>query len=450
MTTVALPLWLLILILLFAGATALDRVLVPAVRWFFRRRIERMVAQVNTRLDRKLHPFRFAARNDMVSRLAYDRQVLEAVTEHAAEAGIPPEVAFAEARRYAREIVPSFSAYFYFGFGTGAAKRFSRLLYRVRVGKVDAALAQIDPKATVIFVMNHRSNMDYVLVTWLVANRSAVSYAVGEWARIWPLSVMIRSMGAYFIRRKSRNALYRRVLARYVQMATDDGVTQAIFPEGGLSLDGRVGPAKMGLLSYIVSGLGPSDRDVLFVPVGLAYDHILEDRVLTAAAAEGTRNFRAKPLVILRAALRIIWGRLRGTFRGFGTAAASFGPPVSLRAFLETAQEDPIEGLGQHLMQAITRVVPILPVPLVAAALAAGATPQTILADVTALIGQLEAAGVVLKLPPQGAAQTLEEAMKPLIQRQIITADLQVLRPELVAFYAASVMQTLGAATRQT
>jgi glycerol-3-phosphate O-acyltransferase len=186
----------------------------------------------------------------------------------------------------------------------------------------------------------------------------------------------------------------------------------------------------------------------LFVPVGLAYDHILEDRVLTAAAAEGTRNFRAKPLVILRAALRIVWGRLRGTFRGFGTAAASFGPPVSLRAFLETAQEDPIEGLGQHLMHAITRVVPILPVPLVAAALAAGATRETLLADVTALIGRLEAAGVVLKLPPQGAAQTLEEAMKPLIQRQIITADLQVLRPELVAFYAASVMQTLDAATR--
>ena len=49
-------------------------------------------------------------------------------------------------------------------------------------------LAHIDPKATVIFVMNHRSNMDYVLITWLVANRSAISYAVGEWARIWPLS----------------------------------------------------------------------------------------------------------------------------------------------------------------------------------------------------------------------------------------------------------------------
>ena len=69
------------------------------------------------------------------------------------------------------------------------------------------------------------------------------------------VSALIRSMGAYFIRRGSRNTLYRRVLARYVQMATAEGTTQAIFPEGGLSLDGRVGAAKMGLLQLYRLGL---------------------------------------------------------------------------------------------------------------------------------------------------------------------------------------------------
>ena len=445
MTTVALPLWLLVLILLFAAGTALDRVLKPAVRWFFRRRIERLMTQVNTRLDRQLQPFRFAARKDMVSRLAYDRQVLEAVTEHAAETGIPAEVAFAEARTYAHEIVPSFSAYFYFGFGARAAKWFSRLLFRVRVGRVDAALAQIDPKATVIFVMNHRSNMDYVLVTWLVSARSAVSYAVGEWARIWPLSVLIRNMGAYFIRRKSRNALYRRVLARYVQMATDDGVTQAMFPEGGLSLDGQVGPAKMGLLSYIIAGYSPGDRDVLFVPVGIAYDHVLEDRVLTTAAKAGTRQFRARPLTILRAAGKILWGRMRGTFKGFGTAAASFGPPVSLKSFLAEGVDDPVEVLGARLMAAIVAVVPVLPVPLVAAALVQGAVDRDGLAlRINQLVDQLAAQNAVLKLPPQGMAATLAEGLTPLIARGLVQDrpdGLQVMDSAIVGFYAASVQQ---------
>jgi glycerol-3-phosphate O-acyltransferase len=445
MTTVTLPWWLLILILAFAGIAALDKVLVPSVRWFFRRRMEKIVARVNTRLDRKIHPFKLAARQDMISRLAYDRQVLEAVTDHAAEAGIPPDVAFAEARAYAREIVPSFSAYFYFGFATGLAKRFTRLLYRVRVGKVDAALAHIDPKSTVVFVMNHRSNMDYVLVTWLVANRSAISYAVGEWARVWPLSLMIRSMGAYFIRRKSRNALYRRVLARYVQMATDDGVTQAMFPEGGLSLDGSVGPAKMGLLSYIVAGVMPGDRDVVFVPVGLAYDRVLEDRVLTTAAQAGTRTFRARPLALLKATGQILWGRLRGTFKGFGTAAAGFGPPVSLKAFLAEGHDDPVEILGMRLMTAIMQVVPVLPVPLVATALLEGpATRADLPGRIDRLAATLHATDAVLRLPPQGTAQTLVEGLAPLIARGIVQDEpdgLRVTAPDILRFYAASVQQ---------
>src|SRR5690606_14479247 len=99
------------------------------------------------------------------------------------------------------EIVPSFSASAYFGIGTRLARWLSQALYRVRLGHFsEAELAAMDPEATVVFVMNHRSNMDYVLVTFMVAERTSLSYAVGEWARVWPLSALIRSMGAYFIR----------------------------------------------------------------------------------------------------------------------------------------------------------------------------------------------------------------------------------------------------------
>src|SRR5690606_33957037 len=120
--------------------------------------------------------------------------------------GVPRNVAFESARRYAREIVPGFSASVYFGFSVRAARWLSRLLYRVEVISPDeAALQTVEREATVVFVMNHRSNMDYVLVTWLVSNRMTLSYAVGEWARVWPLSWLIRAMGAYFIRRRTPN-----------------------------------------------------------------------------------------------------------------------------------------------------------------------------------------------------------------------------------------------------
>ena len=442
---VSMPLWLFVLIIAFAVTSFASNFLFPSVRWFFRARVERAVQRLNARLDRPIDLFKLAQRQDRIARLIYDARVMAAVTDHAAETGVPAAVAFEEARRHAREIVPGFSTMLYFGVAIRLARWFSRALYRVRFGKLDA-LAGIDPAATVIFVMNHRSNMDYVLITWLVAGRASISYAVGEWARIWPLSAMIRAMGAYFIRRSSRNALYRRVLARYVQMTTAEGITQAIFPEGGLSLDGRVGAARLGLLSYIVAGFEPGGRDVVFVPVGLAYDHVLEDCILIAAQAEGTRRFRARPMAALGGVAKMLGRKLTGRFKGFGTAGAAFGAPVSLRAFLAGRDGDATEALGHHLMAAIARVVPVLPVPLVALALARGARGEAgVLAMAEALAAELQAAGAVLKLAPQGMAATVREGLGQLQRRRLIGPD-GAAAPDAQAvldFYAAGPGQRL-------
>ena len=444
---IELPLWLLMLILAFAGVTFASHFLFPSVRWFFRKRAERALARINARLDRPIELFKLARRQDMIVRLTYDPKVLEAVTEHAAETGVPGAVAFEEARKYAREIVPGFSTTMYFGVAIRLARWISRGLYRVRIGRLDAQLGLIDPQATVIFVINHRSNMDYVLITWLVSGRAALSYAVGEWARVWPLSRLIRAMGAYFIRRGSRNNLYRRVLARYVQMATAEGTTQAIFPEGGLSLTGAVGEAKLGLLSYIVAGYSPQGRDVVFVPVGLAYDRVLEDRILTKAAEAGTRRFRASVLSIFGFVLKNLWRKLWGRFKGFGTAGASFGQPISLRQYLASHPSGGTDSLAAHLMAEIAKAVPILPVPLVAAALLEGPPPtaQVLRDRVAQLLSRLEQDQAILKLAPQGLDQTIAEGLAPLVARGLVGADLTH-HPQdaaVLTFYAASVNQHL-------
>ncbi|MCC5973631.1 MAG: glycerol-3-phosphate acyltransferase, partial [Rubellimicrobium sp.] len=64
--TVAVPFWLLILILLFAAVTFASHFLFPSVRWFFRKRMERAGAQLNTRLARPIQPFKLARRYDMI------------------------------------------------------------------------------------------------------------------------------------------------------------------------------------------------------------------------------------------------------------------------------------------------------------------------------------------------------------------------------------------------
>ena len=376
--TITLPVWLFVLILLFAAVTASTHMLFPSVRWFFRRRAERIVAELNKRLDRPIQPFKLLRRQDMIQRVIYDPEVVRAVGDYADDEDVREDVAFEKAHDYAREIVPSFSASAYYGIAIRLARWLATLLFDVRLRYVDeAALQDIDPNATIVYVINHRSNFDYVLVTYLAAHRSALSYAVGEWARIWPMSRLIRAMGAYFIRRRARTALYRSVLSSYVQKATEAGVTQAVFPEGGLSRDGLIGPPKLGILSYIVEGWRHDGRDVVFVPVSLNYDRVVEDRILVAAGRSGQRRFRATVPEGIRFSVRYLWRRMRGKVGPFGVAAVVFGRPVSLRKLAGEASDDVVRQLGDVLLREIKSDVPVVAVPLIVASLVRRGAPST-------------------------------------------------------------------------
>jgi glycerol-3-phosphate O-acyltransferase len=442
MTTVTLPLWVFIVLGALALIALIDRLLLPSARWALRRRANRAIDELNTRLKLHIQPFKLTKRQVLIDQLIYDPEVLHAAEEYAKEHKVPREVAMDRVKRYAREIVPSFSAYAYFRVGTRIAKRLSQMLYRVRIGyKNDEALKNVPPDSSVVFVINHRSNMDYVLVTYVAASSSALSYAVGEWAQIFGLRNLIRSMGAYFIRRDSRDALYRKVLARYVHMATTAGVVQAIFPEGGLSRDGRLRPPKFGLLSYMVASFDPhGPRDVVFIPVGVNYDRVLEDRILTSAAnlAPGeVPSFRFQPAVFARHFFRHLWMAARGQWHRFGYTCVSFGEPLSLRRYLAEQKVDfrmlaaetrhaEIERLGRKLMDAVGAVVPALPVSLVATALLEAEGPLALFelkARVSALIDRLEAAGAYVHIPRADRDYAIDVGLRMLTLRHLVSEE---------------------------
>lgn len=447
--TVQLPLWLFILIVLFAAVTALSHFLLPSVRWFFRRRLEKAVKRLNTRLKRPIEPFKLARRYDMIQRLIYDPEVSKEIANYAKSHGVPENVAFEKARHYAREIVPSFSAFAYFSFGIRLTRLLANSVYHIETAKTnDATFDSIPEEATVVFVMNHRSNMDYVLVTYLAARDTSLSYAVGEWARVWPLSWLIKSLGAYFIRRRSRGNLYRKVLARYVQMATAGGVNQAFYPEGGLSLNGRLQPPKMGLMSYLIEGFDPqSERDVVFVPVAINYDRVLEDLVLIAADQRGDRRFGARITVVVRFILRKLWQRLTLQETRFGTAAVSFGTPLSLRA---AGADVETETLSEELMERIAETMPVLIVPVLAhVILGAKRIPQAQLAQSVAEIFHRVPERNRVVQPEREVVET-ERALQGLVKRGLIEELDGKWQPRpgqepVLQFYANSIAHLLEA-----
>ena len=427
--TVEVPVWTIWLVAALAVVGLLDRIITPSLRWVFRRRVNRAVDRLNARLHVQIQPFKLTKRQVLIDRLVDDPEVLTEMQLHIDQTGHSRSAVGAEVERYAREIVPSFSAYAYFAVGARVSRWIAQALYRVRLGAFDElALTQVDPKATVVFVMNHRSNVDYLLVTYLASTQSALSYAVGEWARVWPLSRIIRAMGAYFIRRRSRNALYRKVLARYVRMATDAGVTQAIFPEGGLSRDGRLAPPKLGLLSYIVEGFDASVRDVVFVPVGLNYDRVLEDRVLlgTEGSPGDAARFRVSAWTAACYVARLFWLRLTGRLHRFGYACVSFGTPLSLSGFLAETRSDPVADLGAELSSRIGAVIPVLPVSLIARVLLkqTGAVSRIDLKLRAAEeLDDLHALGAHSHIPRADLDYAVEVGLRMLLLRGIVQED---------------------------
>ena len=283
---VAVPLWLAIAGAALAAWAFYEHVLMPALRWMVMHPANQVIDEVGKRLRIGIRPFQRTRRQALIHRLLTDPKVQQAAEHFASEKKISLEKTMQMVERYARETVPAFNAYLYFRIGYWVGKRVAQMLYRVRLGYVDSEnLARVESDATVVFVMNHRSNMDYVLAGYLAADQTALSYAVGEWARIWPLSALIRWMGAYFVRRNSKDELYRRVLERYIVMATEAGVPQAVFPEGGLTRDGRMREPKLGAIDYMMRGFRvDGERDLVFVPLGINYDRVLEDRTLLRAA----------------------------------------------------------------------------------------------------------------------------------------------------------------------
>jgi glycerol-3-phosphate O-acyltransferase len=381
-----------------------------------------------------------------------------------AEHGLPEDTVRRRVRSYLDEIVPHFNILSYYKVGYNLAKIFVNLLYKVSVDYQDEpALARIPRRDVVVYLMNHRSNADYVVVAYVLARGVHVSYAVGEWARAWPLEYVFKSFGAYFIRRRFREPLYHTVLERYVQLITRNGVTQGIFPEGGLTRDGKLRPPKLGLLDYICrTVVEPTfDRDIWFVPVAMNYDRVLEDRSLIRELIDQRdRPGRLQQLVTVLSYLASNTARLlTGRLKRYGRVAVNFGTPLSLRTWLRSAPEGvltwpkerrlpELEGLAREMLSRIGAIIPVTPVPLAAATLLSFG--QTVVAKAAVLerMDQLRdrLEEVNGKMVRGGAriADVWDRAWRMLRMRRLVIADGEALvilprgRP-LLEYYANSI-----------
>jgi glycerol-3-phosphate O-acyltransferase len=460
---VIVPLWLLVLLILIALPTLFTQVFIPLWLKVWNRWSQRAFNDVNPQLQLKLSPFTLTRYKALAAQLATDPMLLNAAAKVAEEQGMTLEDVRERLHKIALEIVPAFNPFFYFRVGYRLARGMLRGFYRVSIGFIDEqSLETVGGDDSVIFMSNHRSNMDYLLVTYLTSERTMLSFGVGEWSGIFPVRQLMRSAGGYFIRRDSNDLLYRRALERYVQMATEARVPHAIFPEGALSPDGGMQQARFGLFSYVTKNFNPeTSPDIVVIPIGTNYDRVPEDNnMISSNSAEF--KARGKGFVVWAG---IKFGALTLTEillrrRSFGYACANFGRPVSFRRWLESHHIDwPqldreqrftwLNRFGDELMADVHALIPVPPVAVLCWVLLqapdAGLRKSELLSNFKAAIAHARSHAAFVVLPRSDEQFALQQALELTLLRGMIRYQangMYLVNPEkqaLVAYYAKSI-----------
>lgn len=134
---------------------------------------------------------------------------------------------------------------------------------------------------SLVYVPCHKSHIDYLILSYCLFQHwmSVPVIAAGINLSFFPIGSILRRGGAFFMKRTFKdNPLYAHTFAAYVRTILQERIPMEFFIEGGRSRSGKLMLPKKGLLSMIIQGWESGvSRDVIFVPVYVGYDIVVEE-----------------------------------------------------------------------------------------------------------------------------------------------------------------------------
>ncbi len=253
----------------------------------------------------------------------------EEIATESTRLGVTTEVAEAHARKFAWEIASDFS-YPVVRAGEILLKRLWQRLYDgIEVHHGDE-LARAAPGKGLVYLPNHRSHIDYLMLSYLVVAQGLAPPHIAAGANLnFPVvGPLLRRGGAFFLRRSFKGVpLYAAVFREYLHAMLARGFPIAYFIEGGRSRSGRTLVPKGGLLGMTIeSFMREHPRPLLLVPVNFSYEKLLEGRTLVAELEGAPKG---------RESLGALLGVVRDLRRDYGRVYVNFGPPLSLDQFID-------------------------------------------------------------------------------------------------------------------
>lgn len=209
--------------------------------------------------------------------------------------------------RYAEEIASNFKASHYKFTRSVVTFGFARLLNAARVkgfksifsnqftlqdkiqitGHTDQ-IRDLATKGTIVMVPTHFSNLDSILIGWIISVLGMPPFIYGAGLNLFNISIFayfMNALGAYKVDRRKKNLLYLETLKTYSKEAIQFGCHSLFFPGGTRSRSGMIeSKLKLGLLSTAIeaqranyqNGINDISGKIFIVPVTINYHFVLE------------------------------------------------------------------------------------------------------------------------------------------------------------------------------
>ncbi|MGZ3707340.1 MAG: 1-acyl-sn-glycerol-3-phosphate acyltransferase, partial [Bdellovibrionota bacterium] len=180
-------------------------------------------------------------------------QLLEKVTRHYAEeigGHFNPRT-----YQFATRAVPWFFSWF---LNAASVRRFlpwgmtQAIQSRLHVVGEIPTLQKLSQKGTILLVPTHQSNIDSVLIGYVIYLMSLPPFSYGAGLNLFSnpvLNFFMSNLGAYTVDRQKNNAIYKMTLKNYSARILEEGIHSIFFPGGGRSRSGAIeSRLKLGLL----------------------------------------------------------------------------------------------------------------------------------------------------------------------------------------------------------
>jgi len=284
----------------------------------------------------------------------------------------------------------------------------------------------------VVYASNHKSHTDYLIEPLVLDDNGIRPPLIAAGINLFggPLGLIHRYVtGAIPIRRATKDPAYLITLKAYIaeMMKKHD---LFFYPEGGRSYSGELKPAKTGLMHAALTAGCP---DLVIIPTAIAYDLVLEDRILSRQRVKKQQRPFARELAEM---VRYAVGYRSRAF-------VTFGAPIPATDYDPHSKSD-VLALTRLVGARIGAQYKVLPTAVVAAAMRPSMARRDLEERIDAIIEELSARHANLGV--SSGKQAVDEAAESLETRGIIVLErgrFRVRERTVLRYYARTIEHLL-------